>query len=155
MAEVGLRRWRRGDAAEPKEIPMSKQKSKTQTPLRSNSRKTGGRSSPARTAARKATKLRAGAQPAVSERQQVPAEQTGRPESKQARIIAMLRVASGATIETMAHATGWKQHSVRGFLAGVVRKKLGLNLVSTAAEGGRVYRITDRADFAAKAIHAA
>ena len=63
----------------------------------------------------------------------------------------------GATIEAMTRATGWQQHSVRGFLAGVVRKKLGLNLVSTAAEGGRVYRIADGTDahVAAKAAHAA
>lgn len=44
----------------------------------------------------------------------------------------------------MMRATGWQQHSIRGFLAGVVRKKLGLNLVSTASDGGRVYRIIDR-----------
>ena len=56
----------------------------------------------------------------------------------------MLRAPSGATIDAMVDATGWQQHSVRGFLAGVIRKKLGLNLVSAAAEGGRIYRITDR-----------
>lgn len=67
-----------------------------------------------------------------------------RDESKQTRIIAMLRAPTGATVETMAHATGWQQHSIRGFLAGVVRKKLGLNLVSTGGDKGRVYRITDR-----------
>jgi hypothetical protein len=39
--------------------------------------------------------------------------------------------------------TDWQQHSVRGFLAGVVRKKLGLNLVSDQTEKGRVYRIRD------------
>jgi hypothetical protein len=55
----------------------------------------------------------------------------------------MLRAPSGATIAAMAHATGWQQHSLRGFLAGVVRKKLGLNLVSAAGESGRLYRITD------------
>ena len=57
----------------------------------------------------------------------------------------MLRAPSGATIDTMVHATGWQPHSVRGFLAGVIRKKLGLNLVSAAAESGRIYQIADRA----------
>jgi hypothetical protein len=55
----------------------------------------------------------------------------------------MLRTPSGATIEAMVDASGWQQHSVRGFLAGVVRKKLGLNLISDAGERGRVYRIDD------------
>ena len=39
--------------------------------------------------------------------------------------------------------TEWQQHSVRGFLAGIVRRKLGLNLVSETGENGSVYRITD------------
>ena len=124
---------------------MSKQKSKRQTPLLSNSRKTGGRSSPAHTV-RKATKLKADAQPAVGQQQRSLGKQPGHPDTKQARIIAMLRTASGATIEAMTRATGWQQHSVRGFLAAVVRKKLGLNLVSTAAEVGRVYRIANGTD---------
>ena len=40
-------------------------------------------------------------------------------------------------------ATEWQQHSVRGFLAGVIRRKLGLNLVSEQTDKGRVYRIKD------------
>jgi len=71
-------------------------------------------------------------------------KQTERTETKQGRILAMLRAPSGVTIDAIMHATGWQQHSVRGFLAGVVRKKLGFNLVSAATEGGRRYRITDR-----------
>jgi stage V sporulation protein SpoVS len=52
------------------------------------------------------------------------------------------------TIEAMARAAKWQPHSVRGFLAGVVRKKLGLTL-SAGGENGRVYRITDRTASAA------
>jgi hypothetical protein len=55
----------------------------------------------------------------------------------------MLRDRAGATVAAIMAATGWQQHSVRGFLAGVIRKKLGLNLVSEPREGGRVYRIVD------------
>jgi hypothetical protein len=71
--------------------------------------------------------------------------------SKQSRVLAMLRSPQGATIATMMQATGWQQHSVRGFLAGVVRSRLRLNLSSQQVDGGRVYRITDGDDGVAKA----
>ena len=61
--------------------------------------------------------------------------------TKHDRIIAMLRASAGATIASLVIATEWQQHSVRGFLAGVVRKKLGLNLVSEKTDKGRVYRV--------------
>lgn len=65
-----------------------------------------------------------------------------RADSKQAEVIGMLRTAQGTTIPAIIKATGWQQHSVRGFFAGVVRKKLGLTLESKKKEGGdRVYRI--------------
>jgi hypothetical protein len=66
-----------------------------------------------------------------------------RSDTKHARIIAMLRAPAGATIAAIMIATDWQQHSVRGFLAGVIRKKLGLNLVSEPTDKGRVYRIKD------------
>ena len=49
----------------------------------------------------------------------------------------------------MMRMSGWQQHSVRGFLAAVVRKKLGLDLRSEETESGRVYRINDDAAFTA------
>jgi hypothetical protein len=61
--------------------------------------------------------------------------------SKQAQVIAMLQSASGATISAMMQQTGWQHHSVRGFLAGVVRKRLKLKLNSVRVDGNRFYRI--------------
>lgn len=64
------------------------------------------------------------------------------PNTKHAKIIALLGSSAGATIAALIKATGWQQRSVRGFLAGVVRKKLKHNLVSEReADNDRVYRI--------------
>jgi Protein of unknown function (DUF3489) len=101
---------------------MTKPKSKPKT--RSNVRKAGKPVSRKRSA------------PAAS-------KPASRPDTKQARAIAMLRKTAGATIAALMAATDWQQHSVRGFLAGTVRKKLGLNLVSEPTDKGRVYRIKD------------
>ena len=61
--------------------------------------------------------------------------------SKQARVIDMLQSPTGTTIAAIMKATGWQQHSVRGFLAGVVRKRLKLKLGSKKLDGTRVYQI--------------
>ena len=54
----------------------------------------------------------------------------------------MLKSPTGATIDAMMKATGWQQHSVRGFLAGVVRERLKLKLGSKKIDGKRVYQIS-------------
>jgi hypothetical protein len=62
--------------------------------------------------------------------------------TKASAVITLLSRPEGATIETMTKATGWQPHSVRGFLAGTLKKKLGKNVVSEKTDAGRVYRIT-------------
>jgi len=66
---------------------------------------------------------------------------TMRADSKQAKVLGMLHSAQGTTIDAIAKATNWQPHSVRGFLAGVVRKRLRLDLVSEQLGDVRIYRI--------------
>jgi hypothetical protein len=118
----------------PREDPMTRTKSKPKAATRSRPVKTTERKSskrPVSAASGALAKTRAG--------------------TKNSQVIAMLRDRPGTTIAAIVAATGWQQHSVRGFLAGVVRKKLGLNLVSEPGESGRVYRIIDDITSAAKA----
>jgi hypothetical protein len=61
--------------------------------------------------------------------------------TKQDAVLGMLRQPKSATIAAITKATGWQQHSVRGFFAGVVRKRLKLKLGSKMVDGNRVYQI--------------
>jgi hypothetical protein len=103
---------------------MAKPKSKRKTATRPAVRKTG--------------------RPAASKRPTTAsAPPAARSSTKHDRVIALLRTPAGATLASLVTATGWQPHSVRGFLAGVVRKKLGLNLVSRIGDKGRAYRVND------------
>jgi len=64
-----------------------------------------------------------------------------KPDSKQDRIVALLQRPEGATLDALVKETEWQKHSVRGFLAGTVRKKLKLPLLSEKIDGVRNYRI--------------
>jgi hypothetical protein len=65
--------------------------------------------------------------------------------TKQEPVLTLLGRPEGASIEELMQATDWQQHSVRGFLAGTVKKKLGFPLTSSKAKAGaRRYRIETR-----------
>jgi hypothetical protein len=67
-----------------------------------------------------------------------------RPDSKQARMIEMLKRPEGATVEQIMHETGWLAHTVRGVMAGALKKKLGLTITSEKGDGGsRTYRVAE------------
>jgi len=61
--------------------------------------------------------------------------------TKQAKLIALLERAEGATITEMVKATGWLPHTVRGAMSGALKKRLGLAVTSVKEERGRVYHI--------------
>ena len=67
-----------------------------------------------------------------------------RAESKQAQLIAMLKRPDGATIAEVVEALQWQPHTVRGSIAGALKKKLGLKVESEKVDGrGRVYRVAE------------
>jgi Protein of unknown function (DUF3489) len=118
---VGARAW--SADAQIEDHPMAK----------SNAKKRSERAKAPKRQARSKSAVRSGGyvKPAASKtKQQVCLDLLNRPE--------------GATVKELQATTGWQQHSVRGFLAGAVKRKLGLTLLSEKAEAGpRRYRISD------------
>lgn len=100
-------------------------------------RKTERKSSPPKRSTKPASK----AQPPAAPKKPVSLKTPNAAGSKQDKVLEMLRAPSGTTIAAIMKATDWQQHTVRGFFAGTVRKKLKLNLTSVKSDGQRVYRI--------------
>jgi hypothetical protein len=104
---------------------------RTKRPRRFNAKKRSERA--------KAPKRRTRSKSAVRSRGRV---KPAAAKTKQQVCLDLLNRPEGATVEELQAATGWQQHSVRGFLAGAVKKKLGLTLLSEKPDAGlRRYRI--------------
>ena len=112
-------------AADPDEVAvpdMSTQAKSSERPSRAR-----------RSGAKKTAAVSAKATKASSDR--------AKPDSKQDKIVALLQRSKGATLDALVKETQWQKHSVRGFLAGTVRRKLKLPLLSEKIDGVRTYRI--------------
>ena len=64
--------------------------------------------------------------------------------SKKAKILALLRRPNGASLDQLLKATGWQAHSVRGFLSGELKKRMGLRVLSAKKDDVRTYRLTSQ-----------
>ena len=98
---------------------------------------------PSRPSKRRASKLSAAGRNTTTK----PAKPTSPPRrgSKTAKILALLKRPGGASLSQLQKATDWQAHSVRGFLSGAVKKKMGLRVISTKlADGTRAYRVSSK-----------
>jgi hypothetical protein len=87
------------------------------------------------------------ARPTKKAKHIAPAKKAATPErgTKTAKVLALLKRPGGASLDQLRKATGWQAHSVRGFLSGTLKKKMGLRIASNKLEGGqRTYRIISK-----------
>jgi Protein of unknown function (DUF3489) len=99
-----------------------------------------------KTKSRASAKARSGTKSRSTARRAKPVIQHKARGSKQEAVLALLSRPDGTTITAIMEATGWQTHTVRGFLAAVVRKKLGLNLQSEKTDGERIYQVIGNPD---------
>jgi hypothetical protein len=113
---------------------LSPEKSPSTTPATRGTRPSGRKVPKRRAPSAVVAKPRAPGAPVASPRT-----------TKQERVLTLLSRPDGAGLDELMLATGWQKHSVRGFLAGTVKKKLGLKLTSSKADGeARRYRVEAR-----------
>jgi hypothetical protein len=125
-----------GDAPQGATMPAAKPRVQKAEPAE-QARK--GRARGAKGKGRPATGRKANAAPVTAKG--AASKRTG---TKQEKLIAMLRRDQGATIEEIVKALDWQPHTVRGAIAGALKKGLKLKVVSERVEGrGRVYSVAD------------
>lgn len=90
---------------------------------------------------KRAAYRQAGAAPAAPAAPDATPKAPNGPTGKLGVVVALMRRPEGATVTQMSEATGWQPHSVRGALAGALKRKHRLTIVGEPGEGGRVYRI--------------
>src|SRR5712691_11150364 len=133
ITKAGLKAIEVEDVAEASDNIAAADPDEVAVPNMSTQAKSSERPSAKRSGAKKTAAVSAKATKALSDRV--------KPDSKQDRIVALLQRPEGATLDALVEETEWQKHSVRGFLAGMVRRKLKLPLLSEKIDGVRNYRI--------------
>jgi hypothetical protein len=134
---------------------MTNASTKQNKPLKNETIKKSAKSAgpkPRASALKKAEKISAAAEFNLIPTKPISIPQTSLPlnnpiilPTKRARVIDLLKTTEGASLLELMQATSWQRHSVRGFLSGTVKKKLGLSLISTISEQGlRRYKIIEQ-----------